>query len=143
MRSTGVVLVILQFACLLFLLITTPVRTTPWGLALIISAASLLLWALLAMRASRLRVLPNPARDARLVTSGPYHFIRHPMYTSLILGSVGLVVIDPSASRISVLLLLIAVLVVKLNVEEKLLAGKFPEYESYRARTFRLVPYVY
>ena len=136
-------LVALQFACLIYLFITTPARFSTGGFVLLVVAAGLLLWSVASMGRSKLRVLPDPAKDATLVVRGPYRVIRHPMYTSLILGSIALVTIRPSPPRISTLLILIVVLLIKLNLEERMLIRKFPEYSSYQKKTYRLIPLIF
>lgn len=142
LKTTSYVLVALQFCCLIFILITTPVKFTAIGLILLVLASGLLIWSVAAMSKSRLRILPDPAAKAKLVTAGPYKHIRHPMYTSLILGTLGLVLIHPTWERIATWLLLIFVLMVKLNYEEALLGRKFPEYAAYKRRSYMLFPYL-
>lgn len=141
-KTTSYVLVALQFFCLIFILATTPMRFPAISLILLVLASALLVWAVVTMSKSRLRILPDPARKAKLVTAGPYKRIRHPMYTSLILGSLGLVLIYPTWGRIALWILLIFVLVVKLNYEEALLGRKFPDYAAYKRHTYRLIPYL-
>jgi protein-S-isoprenylcysteine O-methyltransferase Ste14 len=107
------------------------------------TAVLLLLWGVASMRRSRLRVTPIPAKDASLVTSGPYRFIRHPMYTSVLLGTLGLLLMDFTAWRLGILLLLTLVLTLKLRFEETLLSRRFPEYQAYIKRTWKLIPFLY
>lgn len=141
-KTTSYVLVALQFCCLILILATTPMRFPVISLILLVLASALLVWAVVAMSKSRLRILPDPATRAKLVTTGPYKRIRHPMYTSLILGSLGLVLTHPTWDRIVLWILLIFVLVVKLNYEEALLGRKFPDYAAYKRHTYRLFPYL-
>ncbi len=77
------------------------------------------------------------------MTRGPYRVIRHPMYTSLLLGGAALLIMHFSMERLLILLLLATVLIVKLNFEERLLCEKFPGYREYMRRTSRLFPYVF
>jgi protein-S-isoprenylcysteine O-methyltransferase Ste14 len=80
--------------------------------------------------------------DPELVTSGPYRFVRHPIYSGLLLAIVGTAL----ATNLS---LLIAAAVLGLyfaysaRVEERLLTTSFPVgYPGYRARTKMLIPFV-
>jgi protein-S-isoprenylcysteine O-methyltransferase Ste14 len=142
-KLLALTLVALQFSCLIYLLITTPVRFSAASFVFLVGATVLLLWSVASMSRSKLRVLPDPAKDATLVVRGPYRVIRHPMYTSLILGSAALVTLRPSPERVSTLLILIVVLLIKLNLEERMLARKFPEYSNYQKKTYRLIPLIF
>lgn len=114
------------------------------GSAVFLVAGALLgLWALASMRLRHLRIVPEVHPEGRLVAHGPYRWIRHPMYTSVLLVSAGMVLADPQPLRIAAGLGLAAVLVLKLLHEEKLLHRAFPEYAAYCATTQRLVPWVW
>jgi protein-S-isoprenylcysteine O-methyltransferase Ste14 len=136
-------LVIVQFACLGYL-----VATGPWlarGAWLLVEASGLLLgaWALLSMRWSRLAVVPDPRPDVELVAHGPYRWVRHPMYAALLLVGLAWVGTLATPARWAVWGLLLVNLVVKLSYEERLLAAALPGYAAYRARTWRLLPRVF
>lgn len=137
-------LVGVQFICLIGLAVSGPIiPTSPlWALATILGVL-LGVWAILAMRIPEVSVLPEVRAAARLVTRGPYRVIRHPMYSSLLLFGLGLVMGTPSLLRWLIWLALLVNLVVKLNYEERLLAQRFPEYPAYQQRTWRIVPLIY
>lgn len=80
--------------------------------------------------------------DHELVQSGPYRWVRHPMYTSFLLLLGGLAVLIGDALVGGVLLLSqVWVLFVRLPVEERMLADRFgAEWEAHRARTGLLGP---
>ncbi len=85
-------LVALQFMALGILALTGPVITRPpFWLALEAGGLALGLWALWSMRNSPPNITPDVRPQATLVRAGPYRWIRHPMYTMLILISVALV----------------------------------------------------
>jgi len=82
--------------------------------------------------------------DHQLVTDGIYRLIRNPSYLGLLVNSLGWALAFRSGVGIALTLLMMVPLVARMRSEERLLADRFgSEYEAYRARTWRLVPYVY
>ena len=81
----------------------------------------------------------------RLVTDGVYHHVRHPMYTSLLLYSLGQWLALPNrvaGPAYAVAMVLLCAL--RLDAEEHMLREEFgSEYDRYAARTKRLVPGVW
>jgi protein-S-isoprenylcysteine O-methyltransferase Ste14 len=73
--------------------------------------------------------------EARLlVTSGPYRFARHPIYTVYLLINAGLWLRHPTPQFAVVLAVWGALLLLRIRYEEQVLAGVFPEYAAYRQR---------
>jgi protein-S-isoprenylcysteine O-methyltransferase Ste14 len=114
----------------------------PW---LALSAAGLLLglYTLAHNRLGNFDIYPEPLPDACLVTTGPYHWIRHPMYTSLLLMMLGIAVFYHAWPNYLGLLLLGAAIYGKIHREESHLHVKFDDYSAYVKRTHRLIPKVY
>lgn len=110
---------------------------------LVIAGIALGVSAFRAMRQSHFKITPKPHMDATLITIGPYAFIRHPMYTALIILTLGLFLNYPVIGHLIAFLLLFILLNIKLNYEERLLAEKFPAYMSYQAGTKKLFPFIY
>jgi protein-S-isoprenylcysteine O-methyltransferase Ste14 len=82
--------------------------------------------------------------DHRLVTDGLYGLIRNPSYLGLLVNSLGWALAFRAGVGVALTLLMIVPLVARMRSEERLLADRFgSEYEAYRARTWRLIPYLY
>jgi len=79
-----------------------------------------------------------------LVTQGIYGIIRHPSYLGLIVSSLGWALVFRSGVGVLLTALMIVPLAARIRAEERLLLAHFgPQYEAYRARTWRLIPGLY
>jgi protein-S-isoprenylcysteine O-methyltransferase Ste14 len=82
--------------------------------------------------------------EHRLATSGLYGIIRHPSYLGLFVLMLGWGLAFRSGVGVVIAVLSLGVLLARIQAEERLLSESFgAEYDAYRARTWRLIPYVY
>jgi protein-S-isoprenylcysteine O-methyltransferase Ste14 len=82
--------------------------------------------------------------EHRLVTAGLYGIIRHPSYLGLFVFMLGWGLAFRSVVGVIIAVLMLFVLLARIRAEERLLRETFgAEYDAYRARTWRLLPYVY
>ena len=82
--------------------------------------------------------------EHRLVTSGLYGIIRHPSYLGLFVLSLGWALAFRSGVGVILAVLNLVVVLARIESEERLLSETFgAEYDAYRARTWRLLPYIY
>jgi protein-S-isoprenylcysteine O-methyltransferase Ste14 len=82
--------------------------------------------------------------EHRLVTDGLYGVIRHPSYLGLFVSVLGWALAFRSGVGVIIAVMMLVVLLARIRSEERLLSETFgAEYDAYRARTWRLVPYVY
>ncbi len=137
------ILVTVQFLCIVFFFyfaLATPLSLL--SIIIITIAIAVALWSIFTMHFGNLRIQPIPKDDAKLVMNGPYRFIRHPMYTAVLLGMLSIAISINSLLAYAVWLILLIDLYIKLRFEEKLLIGKFPEYQEYMKKTSRLLPFL-
>jgi len=143
-RIKSILLVALQFLFIILLLSGTQLKNISLlAYAFLILSIVLVLWAMATMQKSKLRILPEPSPNATLITNGPYHFIRHPMYTAILFGSTGLVIHHFTWLRLSMVIALAIVLIIKLTWEERMLLQKFETYGEYMKHTKRILPFIY
>ncbi len=82
-----------------------------------------------------------PGEPCKLVTDGPYRWVRHPMYVALMVYFVALALVSAFSPFVFLALLMIALLRRAALAEERPLAERHPgEYEEYAARTPRFIP---
>ncbi len=76
-----------------------------------------------------------------LIRTGPYRFVRHPIYTGMLLAFVGTAVVLGDVRGMVALVLVTWSFLLKIGVEERFMADQFPqEYAGYKARTPALIP---
>jgi protein-S-isoprenylcysteine O-methyltransferase Ste14 len=103
---------------------------------------ALMVWSRITFGRRSFHATADPT-DGGLVTSGPYRFIRHPIYTAAcIIGWAGALA-HPSTLSACLAVLLFAGGLGRMLAEESLLRQRYPEYADYAARTKRMVPYVF
>ena len=92
---------------------------------------------------SNLTAFPKPIEGGTLVTKGMYSVVRHPIYTGLILGTLGLGIFRESLLGIGLAVVLFIFFDLKSRREEKWLVEAYPGYVAYRQRVKKLIPWVY
>ena len=86
------------------------------------------------------RAHPAPAAEAVLRTDGAYRWMRHPIYSGVLLAAAGAGVLAGTWRALGAFAALAAVLQAKSRYEERLLRARFGGYEAYAARTPRFLP---
>jgi protein-S-isoprenylcysteine O-methyltransferase Ste14 len=83
-------------------------------------------------------------RGQRVVSSGPYHVVRHPMYATAIIFLVGTTLLLGSWYGLIPALVLIVGIAFRAVQEERTLRAELPGYGEYMAQVkYRLIPYVW
>jgi protein-S-isoprenylcysteine O-methyltransferase Ste14 len=114
------------------------------GFGLIVAGAVVVASGLLELqRAAALTPLPYPRPEGRLVESGAYRFVRHPVYGGLILMTVGWAALRASTPAFLAAIALAVVFDLKRRREEAWLQEQHPGYRAYQRRTRALIPGIY
>lgn len=147
-KSRGIAYVALQFV-LLGVLLTAPRLPDPYGtltpfvslvgLALMGVAGVILLISFVGLGNS-LTASPLPKQRGVLVTTGLYGYVRHPIYSGLLLLSIGVVLDAGWWPQAVVALMLFLLLRIKAQFEESLLRRAYPTYATYAAKTPMFFP---
>lgn len=106
---------------------------------LVIGGTGLAIWSGVYLGRS-ISILPEARR---MVASGPYAFIRHPLYVGEITGLFGVALQHFSALALGIFGVVCVLQFLRMTYEERVLSSVFPEYEAYMARTSRLIPHIY
>jgi protein-S-isoprenylcysteine O-methyltransferase Ste14 len=146
LRIRAVILVIVIVLIRFGVLRGRGLNTDPWraalGLVLFALGLGFAVWA--RVHIGRNWGTPMTQKDEpELVTSGPYHLVRHPIYSGVLIASVG------TAVALSWLWLIVVALagvyfLYSATVEERYLTEQFPDaYPVYKRSTKMLVPYIF
>lgn len=92
---------------------------------------------------TQLSPFPTPKEHSALITSGVFGLVRHPIYGGILLGLLGLSLYWESGYKLGIVVLLLVLFYFKSSYEERRLAAVFEEYEQYKKRTKRFVPFVF
>lgn len=140
----GRLLVVAQFALLAWLLWPlTPQAWSPPALVLLVCAVALGLWTLFYNRPGNFNIRPEPKESGRLVTGGPYRYVRNPMYSAVLLFAAAEVIAYSDMWKILCWVALALVLLAKVLLEERALRALFPGYAAYAKRVRRFIPGVF
>lgn len=113
------------------------------GLAVALLGVGFAIWARLhlgTMWSSAVTLKP----EHKLIQSGPYALVRHPIYTGALVALVGTAVTIGTLQAFLSLPMFALALILKLSQEERLMAATFgAEHDAYRRRVKRLIPFVW
>ena len=116
--------------------------TAAVGLVLMIAGAGLLGRGLMDL-GRNLTPVPHPRDDSRLVVSGVYALVRHPIYGGLMATAVGWALVAASPLALLLSALLVGFFELKSRREEVWLCERYAGYPAYAADTKRFFPRVY
>jgi protein-S-isoprenylcysteine O-methyltransferase Ste14 len=114
-----------------------PIAITLQGIAV-----ALMVWARLTFGRRSFHASADPTSGG-LVTTGPYRYIRHPIYTAGCLFGWGGVISHWSELSVTLGVLLVVGGLVRILCEERLLTQSYPDYLAYKKATKRMLPYVF
>ena len=109
------------------------------GLVLSIAGIIISLISLLALKKS-LSPFPTPKESAELIQSGIYKYIRHPIYTGILLFTFGFSLYSENTLRLIIFISLLILFRFKAGYEEKLLQKKYSNYGAYKKTTGMFLP---
>ena len=122
-------------------LIGTPLLWPATVLGIAISSAGV--WSM-QKTTNRIRITPEPYQGTPLCDRGIYHYIRHPMYSGLLITFAMFAIACHSWWKGGGIWLGLAIVLWgKIRIEERLLSEHLSGYREYRTRTKSLIPYVW
>ncbi len=112
------------------------------GILAQILAVLLMIWARFTFGRRSFYVSANPT-EGKLMTSGPYHYLRHPIYAAVLYFIWAGILSHISLINVLIGLAVTAGLIIRIFAEEHLVAEKYPEYAEYKIGTKRIIPFLW
>lgn len=91
---------------------------------------------------SSLTAVPLPKENGKLSTTGLYKYVRHPIYTSVLLLSLGIALLSGNVIKYALVMMLYVLLYYKSKYEEHYLRQKYTNYKQYSEKTARFIPFI-
>lgn len=114
-----------------------------WTAVCLASAGVIFGWTLWHNRPGNFRILPEPRHGGRLVVSGPYRWVRHPMYSALMLVALGGVLNSLHSLNVLGMAWMVATLWIKAGREERLMVQMHSAYARYQQTVPRFIPWLW
>jgi protein-S-isoprenylcysteine O-methyltransferase Ste14 len=114
---------------------------SPPVIAVQVAASCLMTWARITFGRRSFHAAANPTQGG-LVTSGPYRYIRHPIYSGMCLFAGASILAHWSLASAACGILMAAGAAMRIYCEETLVVERYPDYAQYAARTKRIIPFV-
>jgi len=142
-KTLSVVGLLFMIAALFGLIVTRLLFSpNPVVIAVQAAAVTLMVWARVTFGRRSFHAAADPT-EGGLVTTGPYRFIRHPIYTAVCFFVFAGALAHLSLVAVGLALLEFVGALCRMVPEERLVVQRYPEYAEYAARTARMLPYVF
>jgi len=139
-RNLSVVALLVMIAALVALfMIGALFSWSPVVITIQVLALLLMLWARVTFGLRSFHAAANPTAGG-LVTTGPYHYIRHPIYTAALLFTWSGALSHLSPASLGLAVAMTAGAAVRMWCEEQLVTVTYPEYRDYAKLTKRVIP---
>ena len=114
----------------------------PISILVQVCAFSLMIWARITFGIRSFHASANTTKGG-LVTHGPYRWLRHPIYASIIYFFGACLISYPFIQTIGGVVLIVIGLFIRMIIEENFLANEYKEYKTYCLKAKRIIPFIF
>jgi len=139
------ILVAIQFTAIFILCLNSIINFnfSYIAISLILLGISIGILAISQNKLDNFNIRPDIKENCVLISSGIYKYIRHPMYSSVLISMFGVLLLNISNISLIIYFLLLINLILKMFYEESLWNNKSKEYKIYQESTKRIIPYIF
>jgi protein-S-isoprenylcysteine O-methyltransferase Ste14 len=118
-----------------------PVALQVLGLAMYLASTGFIMWVFRENSFAAPVIKVQAERDHHVISTGPYAFVRHPMYSGVMLFFLGVPLLVGSWWGVALAPLFVILFAIRAGIEERALLAGLPGYADYAARVrYRLLP---
>ncbi len=141
MKSISKFALLILIVAIMYLLISGNLLSpSPFVIAAQLGAVVLGIWARRSFQADQFSIHADP-KEGQLLRTGPYQFIRHPMYAAALLLSWSSILGHASLINAVIGVIVTGVIVIRIATEEQFLRTRYPDYAEYSRKTRRIIPF--
>ena len=136
-------LVILQFICIFLLIVLNlSMFTKTIPNLMFLAGIGFFFYTLLFNKISNFNISPEIKKNAKLITTGAYRYIRHPMYFAVIITMFATLINSVNYTNLTISTILTITMFLKAKKEEYLWHRESTEYKNYMKTTKMIIPFV-
>jgi len=113
----------------------------PIAISIQVFSVALIFWSRLTLGVRSFHLAANPT-EGKLITHGPYRWLRHPIYAALIYFSGACLISFPYEWTLLSVIMITGGLFMRMILEEKSLRSTYPDYDAYCRKAKRIIPYL-
>ena len=142
-KNYSYLLVTSQFTCIaLLIVLNLPMFTKSPSNLIFLSGIGFFLYTLLFNRVSNFNIIPDIKKDAKLITTGAYRYVRHPMYFAVIITMFAPLTNSTGYINLIICTILTITMFLKAKKEEYLWHMESEKYKNYMKNTKMIIPFV-
>ncbi len=115
---------------------------SPFIITAQVLAVAISIWARRSFQAGQFSVDAEP-KEGPLLSTGPYAFVRHPMYTAALLLIWASIFGHLSTATVMIGLIVTSGVSIRIMSEEEILRTHFPDYAEYSRKTKKIIPFIF
>jgi protein-S-isoprenylcysteine O-methyltransferase Ste14 len=140
----GLILSFIGFISAVYILATAPINGYHVSYLLIQIFGLLLVgWSFLAIKVNKHHHHAHLAKGVIFMDRGPYEIIRHPIYAGLLLFLMATLQTNFTLIKACLYVVIVVVILARIVKEESYLDHHVKEYRPYKAKTHKLIPYLF